>query len=60
MYEITINVKDGGKVVGSIALKTAKRSLARGVIELATENSDTIEAVATKASEPRVVKFKGL
>ena len=60
MYEITISVKDGGKVVGSIGLKTEKRLLARAIIELATENSDTIDAVATKASEPRVVKFKGL
>ena len=60
MYEVTIKVKEGGKVVGSIGLKTEKRSLARGVVELALENSDTIEAVATKATEPRVVKFKGL
>lgn len=60
MYEITIAVIQEGEVVGTIALKTDSRANARAIVMLADENKGVIEAVATKSSAPRVVKFKGV
>ena len=52
-YNIVLKYPDG-----KVFLKTYKRKLARGIMELAKENN--LECVVAALAKPKEVKFKGL